>query len=367
MIAEEAGGIYRTTVDTDGNLYVAFHDANFSSDISVKKWNGSDWEFVGSPGFGVYATSAYPMQISCLSDNAVVLAYPKAETWNEGFGDLEVLRYNGTSWENMGQNIAGDAVSYISMGVLSSDDIYLNYLTANDESRIAKFSGTDWNVLTTPFDEDSIYTTNIVVGANDEIIGWRSSFNSFGSQFYIAFDDVWSPINSPNDLIDQFIVVNQFNWAIEFNGDENSWYAGFTTNTNSISYFKKFDGANWISECDSVDTSNGTFYYSDLEFDSEGTPYYTNAMGNLSTCNNESVGISDDEDFLDFTIYPNPGTELIIVQFNKPQSNVRIYNLTGKELFSRTLNNGDKIDLRSFKKGLYLIQSEGITKRLVIQ
>ncbi len=366
VIADEAGSSYRSVVDDNGVLYVAFNDQNFSDDISVKKWNGTSWEFVGAPGFGVNAVDGYGPQIICLSDNSIVIAYPAASSWNGGFGNLDVFRFNGTTWEYLGQNLAGEAVGYLSMISLSSDEIYINYQTSNNHSRVAKYDGASWNILTTPFDSDSVLVSTITVGSNDEIIAWHRTYDLFGTQFFKVTNDVWTAIPCPNSLEVDFIDVNNWSWAIEFNETDTSWYAGFTTNTNWVSFFKKFDGTSWSEVGDTIIYNPGGFLYSDLEFDSNGIPFYTSAVHNLMTWNATPVGIEENETVVDFTIYPNPCSSSISISFKASEAEFSIIDMNGKELLSKVVYNQEAIDLTAFEKGMYIVKMNGIAQRLII-
>ena len=56
-------------------------------------------------------------------------------------------------------------------------------------------------------------------------------------------------------------------------------------------------------------------------------------------------------------IYPNPSTEFIRIELVNPiASNMRLTDITGKELFSFKINSSYEMDLRSFPKGIYFLQ-----------
>lgn len=361
VIADEAGGTYRSVVDSDGNLYVAFNDADHSGDVSVKKWDGNSWQNVGSPGFGVDVRDGYAMQIACLSDNSLVVAYPAAHFWEAG--DLDVYQFNGTVWEPIGLDIVGDTIGYISMAVLSNDDIYINYRTDNEESRVVKYTGTTWDIQTTPFDGYSTYRSFMQVGSNDQIIGWRADSGGDEYVFYTANNDVWEQMPSPNHLD---VHPLDYSWAVEFNSVDNSWYAGYTISSFYGSYFKKFDGTDWNQVGDSIIYNPGGFHYSDLEFNSFGVPYYTTASAYNLMSLTGVAGLESNNLLADFSIYPNPSSSQITLSFSTQKAQFSLFDMNGKELLSKVVANQESIDVSSFEKGMYIVKIDGVAERLVI-
>lgn len=366
IISTNAGSSYRSTTDSNGTLYVAYKDANFYGDVSVKKWNGTSWEFVGSPGFGVDAISGYSMEIKCLSDNSIVVAYPTNSNSSSGHGFLEIRRFNGSTWEVLGQDAAGVEVGYISMAVLSTDNIYINYRTIGYDSRTVKYDGVNWNVQTTPFDSDTIYRSFIAAGANDEILAWRVNYNESAYAFYRVNNDVWEPITSPNHVTSSDPL--DYNWAIEYNKIDSSWYAGFTAHPVTGNFMKKFDGIDWTFIEGPIDYNVGGFRYSDLEFDSQGVPFYTSGTAyNLMTWNPTPVGIENIGEKTEFTFYPNPSTSSVAIAFNASKAQLSIFDMNGKEVLSKEVYNQESIELTAFEKGMYILKLNGIAQRLIIE
>ncbi|MDG0811196.1 phage tail protein [Cohnella rhizosphaerae] len=80
----------------DGAIYAVFDDTNVSRMPSVIRWNGSDWDAIGSPGIAPRADS---LRIAVDSQGVPYVAYSKR---NEGGGPVSVLRWSGTAWENVG-------------------------------------------------------------------------------------------------------------------------------------------------------------------------------------------------------------------------------------------------------------------------
>lgn len=90
--------------------------------------------------------------------------------------------------------------------------------------------------------------------------------------------------------------------------------------------------------------------------------------GNVITTSNMSYFTTGFDGFAeipdnDILIYPNPTSDLIFIENIKPQS-VIIYSPKGKMI--KTVENTNIIDVRDLNKGIYLINIDGMTRRIVI-
>jgi spore coat protein CotH len=82
-----------------------------------------------------------------------------------------------------------------------------------------------------------------------------------------------------------------------------------------------------------------------------------------------------DVNFYDLIVFPNPASELVVVESSKPLNAIEIYNITGYKIAEKCLNNADRIVLSEFAhypEGLYLmlfLASDGtrITRTIVKQ
>ncbi|MEM1319800.1 MAG: PKD domain-containing protein [Bacteroidota bacterium] len=90
-----------------GELYAAFSDASVGNRLSVMRYDGTDWIYVGTPGVSNGAISI-PPSLSFNSSGAVAVAYQDAAA----IGPL-VQIFDGTSWNFIGSST------------------FINFLTAN--------------------------------------------------------------------------------------------------------------------------------------------------------------------------------------------------------------------------------------------
>ena len=126
-------------------------------------------------------------------------------------------------------------------------------------------------------------------------------------------------------------------------------YAIAVPNTNYI--FK-----NWTDENGSIITSNPQYVFEATQNTNLTANFeYTDAITEI------------DED--SFTIYPNPASDFITIEtLNALESDVVIYDLTGKIIIRKFLHSGDnKIDVRNINSGIYVISINGLKSKLIIQ
>ncbi|MDI4649661.1 S-layer homology domain-containing protein [Cohnella hashimotonis] len=106
----------------DGALYAVFDDTNANRKPSVIRWNGSDWEEIGSPGI---APRADALRIAVDSQGVPYVAYTKR---NEGGGPVSVLRWSGTEWVDVGgADFSGGDAYDISLAVDFEGRPYVSY------------------------------------------------------------------------------------------------------------------------------------------------------------------------------------------------------------------------------------------------
>ncbi len=155
-------------IDSLGVPYVAFEDFYNNQKITVMKYNGSIWETVGNAGFSLGQTSNYFSRLALDSNNVPYVAY----TNDVNGSKTTVMKFNGSSWENVGtaEFSAGLVGSSISL-VLDSNNI--PYLAYNDSANnfravVMKFNGSSWeNVGTSGFSPSVADFISLVLDSNN--------------------------------------------------------------------------------------------------------------------------------------------------------------------------------------------------------
>jgi hypothetical protein len=84
--------------------------------------------------------------------------------------------------------------------------------------------------------------------------------------------------------------------------------------------------------------------------------FLDNNLGGI--CLSTSVN-SGDPDFFDLLVYPNPVSDILVVESSKALKSIVIYNMTGCKIAEKTMNNSDRFVLSgsaNYTKELYTLQ-----------
>lgn len=64
-------------------------------------------------------------------------------------------------------------------------------------------------------------------------------------------------------------------------------------------------------------------------------------------------------------LYPNPSSDFIRIKSESKSISVKIYNLSGQIVLSGTYKSDENIDVSKLKKGVYLVQANGVTIKFI--
>ncbi|MCD4813862.1 hypothetical protein K8S19_09260 [bacterium] len=146
-----------TSVDCapDGTPYIAFYEttSRYATDdkVYVKKWNGTDWEQIGS----VFGQHSYP-DIKVVSQNKIYLACAGANVDQ----DLTAYLWNGSSWANIGSSFRVNATADMYPPKLAVDSTEMPYMTWYESDitpitvYVKKWNGTDWSLVGNHVNDD---------------------------------------------------------------------------------------------------------------------------------------------------------------------------------------------------------------------
>ncbi|ATW25596.1 fibronectin type III domain-containing protein [Candidatus Formimonas warabiya] len=173
--------------------YVAYQDGSVSNKATVRKYNGTDWETVGSAGFSPAGVDSPSLAID--GNGTPYIAFSDGK----GYFDLNtanntakssqatVMQYTGVSETNpSGWGIVG--TPGFSIGEMSSASLYLYdgtpYIAfcddqCNREARVMKFNGTGWETVgDATFSAGTAGYTRMVVNDDGIYISYSDGGNS---------------------------------------------------------------------------------------------------------------------------------------------------------------------------------------------
>lgn len=153
-------GMTDTTIDSpaniefspSGTLYISY---TYQDTVTVKKFNGVDWETVGETLVQTGVQQRYYGELGFTSDDTPYVTFREV-LFSQALGYVEkasVLQFNGTSWMSLpGNNFvkpfngSDDNITYFTMEIAADDTIYAAYLDSEDRNAITviEFTGSEW-------------------------------------------------------------------------------------------------------------------------------------------------------------------------------------------------------------------------------
>jgi hypothetical protein len=233
-ITNVAGDLY-FKLDNNDTPYLAFKDQNLGM-ASVMKFNGTNWNFVGSSAFSL--GQIQNISIAFDRNNIPYVAYRDLSISTSE--RATVMFYNNGNWENVGS----PRFSYNNI-----DDVKLAFDTNNTpiavicgtNLSVKKFNGSMWTDLDTGFISSSgaLFATIAIDDFNSPCIAYQD--NSIqGVATVKKFDGVnWINVGTPNISIGA-----ADNTSIIF--QNNKLYLSYIDHSDSLKgVVKVFDGINW--------------------------------------------------------------------------------------------------------------------------
>lgn len=255
---------------------IAFRDDTHNDAISVMKFNGSAWTFVGSPGFSntVYMNAGEPVLVLKTDTSGTPYVFYQDSTAN----GLSVMKYNGSSWvylDSPGIAIAQNQPEGLSMDIAPDGTPYIALIDGNHTyaASVYKYSAALGWVAVGPI--------NFTPGSAD----WLSLKIDYAGTPWIAFSD---GTVSSNITVQKF---NGSNWTLQgpegfatpsgqyalsmaFNS-ANQPYVVYGDNNNSfMACVRTLIGGNWVAVGD-TDFSASDAYYTNIFITNGNVPVVT--------------------------------------------------------------------------------------------
>jgi hypothetical protein len=164
--------------DNNGVPYIIFADPAQSNKISVKKYDGSNWVYVGAAGFTPSTSAIHAIALDGSGEPYV--AFADATNSNT----MKVMKYNGTSWNMLTSTsvqakiTAPNIIPSMAMTIDANNNIYLFFNESlTSKGSILKYNGTSWTYLS----NSSSFTT-------EDIGAQQLLFDNSGTLYHSYFE-----------------------------------------------------------------------------------------------------------------------------------------------------------------------------------
>jgi hypothetical protein len=256
----------RIATGPDNSLYIVYRDLNATSMLYVKKFNGSTWETIGSPGFA--PNFSYQPDIAVSSTGVPYIVYINASN-----NKASVKKFNGSAWVSVGTESSISSITSLSIVLDKHDTAYISISDALNSNAltIMKFNGSVWeNVGASPI----IYTVENPRLIKDTAGTPYIIFNDlgYGGAGIMKYNGTsWGYVGIPGMVSDYLYSAPDM--TITKSGIPYIVFQdGFSVDGRAT--VKKFDGNNWITVGTAGIASAGYYdSFISITSDADGTPY----------------------------------------------------------------------------------------------
>lgn len=265
-------------IDSNGRIYVAYSDGGDNYKVSVERYEGSSWDYVGAPTFS--SPGVGPVSLALDATGTPYVAYLNSASSSR----VSVMKYDGSSWIDVGNpNFSTSSIEEVQLAINPSGIPYVSFIDVgnNYAPTVMKLSGSTWVTVGAAY-------TDTTGG------GLSMGFSTTGTP-YVAFSDTatgWPTVLRFNGTSWDSLGTSTLQ-TISLAGDtqlgispNNTLYL-VTSNSGDVGaplHILTFDGTDWNQIGSTVEIDNNTNY--SIAFSATGTPY----ISLLSHLDSISVG-----------------------------------------------------------------------------
>lgn len=350
----------------DGTIYIGFvseflNSQGFAqSKASVKKYNGTAWEYVGDQYFNDSYSESF-LNVSIAPDGTPYAAYQDELTSSTSYGPATVKKFDGTTWVTVGAPrftgavdadflkmvIAPDGTPYIAYG---DPDLNNITLTFGKKAAVMKFNGSAW------------------VNAADDVSAGEAIDLSFtlakdGSRLLIGYNSGGSYVKSlfiggatlPVRLVNFSAALNA-NWDVSL-----QWKVAEQSNIIRYEIERKLDGNNYtnIGVVYANTQSEFTYHFTDTHTFSGTYSYRLKIIdldGSITYSKVVTIQLSPKSSV---SLYPVPASENIMIRTTRElyiNSFATITDNSGRTILKQLIqNNMQSINISRLANGMYYL------------
>jgi hypothetical protein len=236
------GTIDATTVDASNRVYAAGEFKNSSSRNFVARWDGANWNELGTGAAALKANGAI-LSLASRGDTIFAAGF----FTNQSFRSY-VAKWDGTSWTELGQGLnALNANNGIySIVADQAGNIYAagTFTNAAGKSYVAKWNGTAWSELGSGANalnpNDAIFS--IAVDKSGNVYAGGYFTNAAGKKYVAKWDGTtWSELGTGINALN----ANGDIRCLSMDDKGNLYAGGSFRNASNEYYVARWDGTTW--------------------------------------------------------------------------------------------------------------------------
>jgi hypothetical protein len=240
---DESG--YSVSINNDGTIIAIgarYNDGNGNNagHTRIYQYNGTVWNQLGQDIDGEAANDYSGYSVSINGDGTIVAigaVYNDGTQTNSDAGHVRVYQYNGTVWNQLGQDIDGEATTdqlgysvslngngtVVAIGARNNDGTSTDINYTIGHTRIYQYNGTVWNKIGQDIDGE----------AQDDFAGSSVSLNSDGT--IVAIGAIW---NHGNGSYSGHVRIYQYNGTVwnqlgqDIDGEASGDQSGYSVSIN---------------------------------------------------------------------------------------------------------------------------------------
>jgi len=252
-------------LDTSGLPCVAFYDFAYHK-ASVKRFDGTDWMYLGSPGFS--AGGATNLSIAIDKKNTVYVAYQDSMN---SFG-ITVMKYDGSGWVSVGgPDLTVGTAPFSALAIDTAGWPYVAYETpGTGAATVQRFNGTSWETVGAPeFSGGGAQWLSLVFDRNNTpYVSYMDWGNGQRITVMKYAGGAWTTVGAPG-----FSIGLAYNSSLVIDTSGTPYVAFQDAGDASRAIVKKFDGTSWVSVGTSGAVSAESGGYTSLLLDAFGSLY----------------------------------------------------------------------------------------------
>lgn len=204
-------------VSDSGEIYVAFSQTRFTNGgpqtIQVRRWNGTSWEALGDPIITNEDNNGQRPTMTIGGDGYPVIAYTESLK-NQNITLPLVVKWDGTEWQYMGDPLEADTSNFLTRGSMTSNIRGLPVIAYRHDGllKVKKWNGRQWigmGHLNIDPNEDA-YHPQLSTGSTGRVFASWHERNAARSGFVVHSAEwrqgAWQPLGG---IINDTEVINK--------------------------------------------------------------------------------------------------------------------------------------------------------------